>query len=374
MEAAVHFEVLGAVFAVALIMGAVAAKTNFCTMGAVSDWVNMGETGRLRAWLLAMAVALTGMLVLEAGGIVHLSPETFPPYRTSNFAWPRYILGGLLFGAGMVLASGCGYRTLVRIGGGNLKSVVVLMVAGMAAYLMVWTDVYMQAFGWLTPATIDLARLGIKEQTLSGIVGGLAETGGGPALHLVLGGLVVAGLIAFVFAARDFRRDRDNLIGGVTVGLAVVAGWFITAGPLGAAWKDWAALAEMPPSRVAAQSFTFVSPMADLAHYLKAPGNVWLINFGIAALVGVVAGSFLYAILSRRFRLEWFASVQDVGNHVFGGVLMGIGGVLAMGCTIGQGVTGLSTLALGSFLATVSFVAGAAGVMRYQYWMIMREA
>jgi hypothetical protein len=216
--------------------------------------------------------------------------------------------------------------------------------------------------------------LGIKEQTLSGIVGGLAETGGGPALHLVLGGLVVAGLIAFVFAARDFRRDRDNLIGGVTVGLAVVAGWFITAGPLGAAWKDWAALAEMPPSRVAAQSFTFVSPMADLAHYLKAPGNVWLINFGIAALVGVVAGSFLYAVLSRRFRLEWFASVQDVGNHVFGGVLMGIGGVLAMGCTIGQGVTGLSTLALGSFLATVSFVAGAAGVMRYQYWMIMREA
>jgi uncharacterized membrane protein YedE/YeeE len=374
MESAIHFEVLGAVFVVALVMGAVAARTNFCTMGAVSDWVTMGETGRLRAWLLAMAVAVAGVLVLDVSGLAALPPDTFPPYRSATFAWPRYILGGLMFGAGMVLASGCGYRTMVRIGGGNLKSVVVIAVAGMAAYLMVWTDFYMQAFGWLTPAGIDLSRWGIKEQTLPGLIGGFTGIGNGTVLHIVLGLLVAAGIAAFVFAARAFWRDRDNLVGGLVVGLAIVAGWFITAGPLGVAWKDWAALAEMPPSRVAAQSFTFVSPMADLAHYLKTPGNLWLINFGITALIGVIIGSFLYAVISRRFRIEWFASVQDLANHVFGGLLMGIGGVLALGCTIGQGITGLSTLALGSFLATVSFIAGAAGVLRYRYWLIMREA
>ena len=374
MDYAIHLEVLGAVFAVAVVMGVVAAKTNFCTMGAVSDWVNMGDTGRMRAWLLAMAVAIAGLLVLEMSGIVTLPPDTFPPYRTPNFAWPRYILGGLLFGAGMVLASGCGFRTMVRIGGGNLKSVVVLAVAGVAAYLMVWTDFYIQAFGWLGPATIDLTRYGIKDQTLPGIVGGLTGLGDSLALHIVLGALAAAALAALVFATREFRRDRDNILGGLVVGLGIAAGWLITGGPLGAAWKDWADLATTPPSRVAVQSYTFISPMADLAHYLKTPGDFWLINFGICALVGVIVGSFIYAAASRRFRIEWFASTQDVANHVFGGVLMGIGGVLAMGCTIGQGVTGVSTLALGSFIAAVSFIAGAAAMMRYQYWMIMREA
>jgi uncharacterized membrane protein YedE/YeeE len=374
MESAIHIEVLGAVFVVALVMGAVAAKTNFCTMGAVSDWVNMGETSRMRAWLLAMAVAIAVLLILETSGVVTLPPDAFPPYRTPNFAWPRYILGGLMFGAGMVLASGCGYRTMVRIGGGNLKSVVVLAVAGVAAYLMVWTDFYIQAFGWLAPATIDLAHFGLHDQTLPSLIGAPFGLSGGTALHVVIGALAAAALALFAFASHDFRRSRDNVMSGLVVGLGIAAGWFITGGPAGAEWKDWAALAEMPPSRVSVQSYTFISPMADLVHYLKTPGNLWLINFGITALVGVILGSFLYAIMSRRFRIEWFASVQDVANHIIGAVLMGIGGVLAMGCTIGQGVTGVSTLALGSMLAAVSFMAGAAAVMRYQYWMIMREA
>lgn len=374
MELAPHLEVLLSVLAIALVLGAVAAKTNFCTMGAVSDWVNMGETSRLRAWLLAMAVALAGVLVLEALGIADLSAPTFPPYRTANFAWPRYVLGGLMFGAGMTLASGCGYRTLVRIGGGNLKSVVVLAVAAVAAYLMVWTDFYVLAFGWLTPATIDLGQIGLKDQSLDSLIAALFGGGYGAALHLEVGALVVVALAGFAFASRDFRSGSDNILAGLVVGAAVAAGWFITAGPLGAAWKDWAAMADTPPSRVEVQSFTFISPMADLAHYLQSPANVWLINFGITALVGVILGSFFYAIATRRFRLEWFASTQDAINHVAGGVLMGLGGVLAMGCTIGQGVTGVSTLAFGSMLATISFIIGAASAMKYQYWMIMRAA
>ena len=374
MEIAPHLEVLLSVLAIALVLGATAAKTNFCTMGAVSDWVNMGETSRMRAWLLAMAVALAGVLVMEASGLIDLSAPTFPPYRTANFAWPRYVLGGLMFGAGMTLASGCGYRTLVRIGGGNLKSVVVLAVAAVAAYLMVWTDFYVLAFGWLTPATIDLSQFGIKDQSLDSLFGALFGSGHSTALHLVIGILVVAALAGFAFISRDFRSGADNVVAGLVIGAAVAAGWFITGGPLGAAWKDWASMADTPPSRVEVQSFTFISPMADLAHYLQSPANLWLINFGVTALIGVILGSFLYAVGTRRFRIEWFASTQDAVNHVIGGLLMGIGGVLAMGCTVGQGITGVSTLAFGSILATISFVVGAASTMKYQYWMIMRAA
>jgi hypothetical protein len=374
MEVAIHLEVLLLAFTVAMVLGSVAAKTNFCTMGAVSDWINIGETSRLRSWLLAMAVAVAGVLVLEGASIINLSEPTFPPYRTANFAWARYVLGGLMFGVGMTLASGCGYRTLVRIGGGNLKSVVVLAVAAVAAYLMIWTDFYVLVFGWLAPLTVDLGRLGLKEQSVDSLVGAVLGLGRSGVLHALVGALLALALAGFAFASRDFRRDADNVVSGLTIGLAVVAGWFLTGGTLGASWKDWAAMAEHPPARVEVQSFTFISPMADLAYYLKSPGNLWLINFGIVALLGVIVGSFLYGAVTRRLRLEWFASIQDAANHVLGALLMGIGGVLAMGCTIGQGITGVSTLALGSILATASFVVGAAGTMKFQYWRMVSGA
>ena len=342
--------------------------------GAVSDWVNMGETSRLRAWLLAMAVAIAGVLILETIGGIDLSVGTFPPYRTATFAWPRYLVGGLMFGAGMTLASGCGYKTLVRIGGGNLKSLVVLAVASIAAYLMMWTDFFNTAFGWLTLLSIDLGRFGIKAQTLDGVVGAMVGIGANSGLHLLLGTMLVLLLAGFVFASGRFRRDANNITSGLVIGGAVAAGWYLTAGPLGAAWKEWAEMADKPPSRVEMQSFTFISPMGDLIHYLRDAGNFWFINFGIMALSGVILGSFLHAIASKRFRLEWFASGQDFVNHLFGALLMGFGGVLAMGCTVGQGITGVSTLSLGSMLATASIVAGCSSMMKYQYWMIMREA
>src|ERR1044071_6816420 len=142
MEFGVHQQVLLSVFALALPRGRPGQKTRFCTMGAVSDWVNMGDTGRMRSWVFAMAVALAGVVILEATGTISLSGETFPPYRSANFAWLRYLAGGRMFGIGMTLASGCGNRTLVRIGGGNVKSLTVLLVAAGCAYLMLWTPLY----------------------------------------------------------------------------------------------------------------------------------------------------------------------------------------------------------------------------------------
>jgi hypothetical protein len=375
MEFTIHNQVLGLVFLLAVILGAVANKTNFCTMGAVSDWVNMGDMGRMRAWLFAITVALGGVLLLEAMGKLTLPGDTFPPYRTGNFSWLRYVLGGLLFGIGMTLGSGCGNKTCVRIGGGNIKSLFVLAIASFCAYLMLWGDIKGEGFfdvvfnSWIQPTAINLPNAGIENQELGSIVAGL--TGGNAAsLHLIIGGVLVALLLVYIFKSADFRGSFDNILGGLVVGLVVLAGWVITGGTMGAEWKDYAEMATDIPSRVSVQSYTFISPMGDGVRYLLNASNYSLINFGIMALVGVIAGSFLYSIVTRKFRIEWFASGSDFMNHAVGGVLMGFGGVLSMGCTIGQAVTGISTLALGSILTFGAIVFGCALTMKVQYYMM----
>lgn len=374
MEFTVHHQVLASVFTIAVIMGAVVNKTHFCTMGAVSDWINIGDTGRMRAWVFAMVVALLGVIALEFSGTVNLSGETFPPYRSSNFAWPRYVLGGLLFGLGMVLASGCGNKTLVRVGSGNLKSLVVLLIGMVASYLMLWSPLYEKAFlPWLQPATINLARYGMPTQQAGDVIAGLLGQASSKTNNMAVALMFAAGMLIFVFRSKDFRSSFDNILGGAVVGLAIVAGWYLTGGPLGQSWKDYAEMATDIPSRVQVQSYTFVSPMGDTVRYLLDPAKFSLINFGIVALVGVIAGSFIYAVFTKTFRVEWFASAGDFVNHAIGGALMGIGGVLAMGCTVGQAITGMSTLAVGSMLTFAAIVAGAVATMKYQYWRMMRE-
>lgn len=307
---------------------------------------------------------MLGVVVLEASGKIAIGTSTFPPYRTPNLAWLRYVLGGFMFGLGMTLASGCGNKTLVRIGGGDMKSLLVLLIASAFAYAMLWTNFYDTVFGSAVSATtINLAAAGKASQSLGDLTG-LGNTAIGTALGL--------GLVAFAFSSRDFRGSFDHVLGGLVIGIAVVVGWYVTGGSMGVAWKEFADFADVKPLRVETQSFTFMSPMGDLARYLMNPADTSLINFGIVALLGVIFGSFLYAVITRRFRVVWFASGGDMANHAGGAVLMGIGGVLSMGCTIGQGVTGVSTLALGSVLTLISLIAGSAVMMKYQYWRVMR--
>jgi len=377
MEFNIHTQILLFVFAIAVVIGAVANKTNFCTMGAVSDWTNMGDKGRLRAWLFAMTVALVGLLAMEVSGIVALPADTFPPYRTANFAWLRYVLGGLLFGIGMTLGSGCGNKTFVRIGGGNLKSLVLLVFfAAPAAYWMLWGEIGGQGFftlffdSWLQPTVISLQNYGIQSQELGSVIGGLLGVKDVANLHLAVGGMIAVLMLIYVFKSSEYRGSFDNILGGAVIGLAVVAGWWITGGPLGKEWLDWAQLEPDMPSRVAIQSYTFISPMGDTARYVLTPQNLLLVNFGVLALAGVIIGSFLYAVLARKFRIEWFVNFKDFLAHAIGGVLMGVGGVLSMGCTIGQGVTGISTLALGSILTFVFIVFGSALTMKVQYYIL----
>ena len=377
---------LWSIFAIALIMGAVVNKTNFCTMGAVSDWVNMGDTGRLRAWMLAIAVGVLGVTALEAAGLVNVG-GTFPPYRQNTLVWIENGVGGILFGIGMTLASGCGNKTLIRIGGGNLKSVMVLLVIGLIAYFMVNplpggdTTLYSTLFyPWTHPAAVALST---NQDPGAMLFGDRVATG-----RMVAGGVIGVLLLAWAFKSADFRGSFDNILGGLVVGLAVLAAWYVTSNirmnaggdmlSLQAYVQDWDLYAPADAVRpaatgpLAAQSFTFINPMGQSLGYAASGFNHTLLTVGIMALAGVLAGSLLWSLVSRSFRIEWFASARDFANHLIGAILMGFGGVLAMGCSIGQGVTGVSTLALGSILTLVAIVLGSAATMKAQYVMMMR--
>lgn len=367
----IHTETLAAVFALSIALGALTARTGFCTMGAVSDWVNMGDLGRMRSWMLAVAVAIAGVAAMEASGVIDLS-ATYPAYRSPQLAWLRHVAGGLMFGIGMTLASGCGNKTLVRIGGGNLKSLFVLVVGAAFAYLMNYTDFNHALFGWSHAYTVSLESSGIESQSLSHIVAGAVGTDAAR-VDAVLPWLVAGALALWAFSSAEFRHNIDQLAGGLGFGAAVLVGWWLTAGPRAAAWKEFAEFSEVVPSRVEAQSYTFVAPMADTARYLADPTNTALINFGVMALTGVIVGAFIYSIVSGRFRIEFFRNFGDFLRHGIGGALMSVGGVLALGCTIGQGVTGVLTLAFGSFIALLSMIAGCALTMKLALWWMMRD-
>ncbi len=360
--------VTGGAFALAFIFGAVGNKTNFCTMGAVSDWVNMDDKGRMRMWLLAIAVAILGSNALHLAGVIDLGKSIYPG---PNFTWLSYIVGGFLFGVGMTLGSGCGSKTLIRIGGGNLKSVVVFVFLGISAYMTL-----RGLFGALRVELLEKAAITLAgNQDLPSIFARLA---GGDrktwvlALSLVIGG----GLIAFVYASRDFRVNFDYTLGGIVTGLVVVGGWYVS-GKIGYIAEDPQTLQEafVATNTGRMESFSFVSPMAFSLDYLM----LWtdkskIITYGIASAAGVVAGSAAWALATRSFQWEGFRDAEDTAMHILGGILMGFGGITALGCTVGQGISGFSTLALGSILTFAALVAGSAATMKWQYWRMMREA
>jgi len=371
LEITTQVVLLGAVLGV--VLGAVANGTNFCTMGAVSDWVNMGDMRRLRSWFLAMTVAIIGVSWFESASLIDITGSRVP-YRSSIFFWPRYILGGLMFGIGMTLASGCANKNLIRIGGGNLKSIFVFLVVGMAAYAMTRTDFYGLVFhSWMLPISPDLAAMGIPDQSLGTILGGVVGLEDPASLNLYLAVVLSLGLLWIIFKAKDFRGSGELLLAGISIGILTVIGWYVTAGSMGQEWVETAEFMDVPPPGVGAQSFTFVNPMSETLVLFQGGGDINLITFGVASMLGVIIGSFLYAIFSRKFRVEWFVNIKDFINHIIGAILMGIGGVLAMGCTLGQGVTGVSTLALGSFIALGSIILGSALTMKVQYYKLVYE-
>lgn len=396
--ASAHSFYLWSIFSMSLVMGAVVNKTNFCTMGAVSDLVNMGDKGRLRAWLLAATVAMLGATILEFMGVINLT-SSLPPYRgVSNqnlmyaFPWGRFVLGGILFGIGMTLGSGCGNKTLIRIGGGNIKSILVFALIMVVAFYMVdpfkeleanWYQTYFSP--WLDTLSFNMST----QHDLGSIFGGLFGTNK-ETTRLVAGLILGAFMLFIIFRSAEFRSSRDNIIAGLLIGAVVVGAWYITSNvevsvdgeqtSMRTFVQQWDMNMDSEvgkPKNAAVNlqptSFTFISPIGQVMGYGKSGFSISYLTFGVVSVLGIIAGSFLWSLFTKGFRIEWFASFKDFYTHAIGGILMGFGGVLGMGCTIGQGVTGVSTLAVGSMLVFLSIVFGSAMTMKIQYYKLVYE-
>ncbi len=349
-----HYQIISLYgFVGASVFGAIANRTHFCTMGAVSDWINMGSLTRFKVWFLAMGIALIGAQTMHGLGMIDLTTSI---YLSTNFTWLGYILGGLIFGVGMTIGSGCGQRTLVRVGSGNLKSLVLLIVMAASAYMTVRGLLALLRLEINTPTAIDLAEHNLANQGIPALIS--SWIGVSPALVAILLTVLIGGAaIVVAFRDRNIRTSFDNLLAGVGIGIIIAAAWYVT-GVLG--FDDF--------EPIPLEGISFISPVGNTLSYLMTyTGSV--INFGIAVVFGMVFGSFLYSVVTGTFRIESFNDRSDLVNHLWGGVLMGFGGVMSLGCTIGQGITGMSTLALGSLMALLSIIAGSALTLKMQYYL-----
>ena len=358
-------QVLWASFALAVAFGAIAQHTRFCTMGAVADVVNMGDWERARMWALAVAVAVLGFNVMVALGWVQAANSI---YAAPRVLWLSALVGGAMFGFGMVLASGCGSKNLLRLGSGNLKALVVVLVLGLSAFITLrgvtgvlrvntLEKVYFELPGGQDLPTLGAAAFGVPAPTLA------LAFGAGLALLLLLWVL-----------SKPEGRSGEVLMGGIGIGAVVAATWWVS-GRLGYVPEDPNTLepAFLGTNSRRMESLSMVAPVAYTLDWLIFFSDTSkTLTLGIVSMVGLALGACLVALLTRSFRWEGFGSVEDLANHLAGGVLMGVGGVVAMGCTIGQGLSGVSTLSIGSFIALAGIVAGAVGALRYQGWRLDR--
>ena len=344
-------------FLIGVLFGAIVYRTNFCTMGALSDIVNLQDWRRMRSWLLAIVIAIAGAQMLDAAGIVELKRSM---YLSPNLNWAGAILGGLMFGFGMVFSGGCASRNLARVGGGDLRALFTVIVVGISAYMAIG--------GILGPARAALEQAtAIALRSPSQSAGDLLWLGlGVPAAwaNKAAATLLVASGLTFCFLGRDFRTSPTHVLAGIGVGLAAVAGWALT----GLAFDE---LGERPAAPI---SLTFVRPSGDAIEWLARFTAQPMPGFGVATVFGTIAGALVAAKAMGRFRLATFSDTADTLRNLMGAVLMGTGGVLALGCTVGQAITGVSTLAVGSFLTFAAIVAGGfCGLKVLERWL-MAEA
>lgn len=352
-------------FALGAIFGALVHRTNFCTMGSVADIVSFGDWTRMRMWALAVAVAVIGTTALATAGLIDPA-DSF--YTTRRFTPLAYVVGGLLFGFGMVLAGGCGSKSLVRAGAGSLKALVVVCVMGLFAYITLRGVLAVVRARGIESFVLELAT----SQDLPSVL-----SGGAALATTRITVAAVAALALLVFVLRDRAAlNRDVLLGGIGVGAVIVAVWYVS-GHLGHVLEHPDTLEEayLRTNSGRMEALSFVAPVAWTLDYLMFFTDASkAITVGIAAVCGVLAGAALNAVISGRFRWEGFRDTEDTANNLVGAALMGFGGVTAMGCTIGQGLSGVSMLAVGSIITVAAIVVGAVLGLRYQAWRIERTA
>jgi uncharacterized membrane protein YedE/YeeE len=333
--------------------GAVVYRTNYCAMGSLSDIRNFEDYRRLRAWILAAATALVGTQLLAGAGVVVLERSM---YLAPTLNWFGNIAGGLVFGVGMVFAGGCPSRNLARAGGGDLRALVALVVLGLVGFMTIG--------GLIAPVRAGLERAtsvsaGASTQGVGDLVGAVAGLAPGAA-RAGATALIAGAALAFCFRDVRFRKSRKHICSGLAVGLLVVAGWALT----GLAYDEMAARPAPPIS------LTYVRPVGDALQWLTLFTATPMPGFGAASVFGALAGAFAAAVATGRFHLVTFSDAGDTVRNLLGAALMGVGGVMALGCTVGQAVTGVSTLALGSFLAFAAIVAGGfVGLRLLERWI-----
>jgi uncharacterized membrane protein YedE/YeeE len=362
---ALNTQVLAAAFLLSVIFGAITQRTHFCTMGAISDVVNMGDWTRMRQWGMAAGVGMVGFALLAYGGLIDASKTL---HAINRWLWLSAAVGGALFGFGMVLASGCGSKTLVRIGGGSLKSLVVMLVMGVAGFATMKGITAVLRVATVDQITVEFSTIANLPHLAASALGVV------PALMTLILGLLIGGtLIVWALVGREFLRF-DNLLAGLGVGGVIVAMWWIS-GHVGFVAEHPETLDEvfLATNSGRSEALSFVAPISYTLDWLMFfSDKTKVLTIGIVSVLGVIAGSAFMALLTRSFRWEGFGSTEDLANHLVGGALMGVGGVTAMGCTIGQGLTGVSTLGATSFVAVGAIVAGALAGFKYQMWRLER--
>ena len=347
VQEGVNIVVIGGLL-IGLAYGAVGLLSGFCLLSGLRGWWADGDSRLIRTYALALGVAIAAAQLLAAGDVVDIGKSI---YLQPAFSAPLMFAGGLLFGYGMVLSNGCGSRALVLLGRGNLRSFVVVIVLAIAAQ--------MTLKGLIAPTRVAALQLSQNSPSVISLPALLSTFGIGETFARMVAASAISGaLIIFAFAHAPFQRAWGQIAAGLAVGLLVTAGWFAT-GYLGAD--------DFNPAPVT--SLTFIAPIADAVQYAMLSTGLTL-NFGIAMVAGVFAGSLLTALATRRFQWEGFNSPRHMLRSIGGAALMGAGGAMAYGCSIGQGLTGLSTLALASFVAAGGILLGSAaglrGVLRVQ--------
>jgi len=345
-------------FVVTLVLGAVLQRTGFCTMGAIADIFLMSRLDRIRQWSLAIGISIITVSIFSSLGMID---STKSIYTNAKLMYLSVLLGSILFGCGMVLASGCGAKTLIRIGGGSLKSLVVFIVMGLVAYMT------LRGFlGVIRVSLLDSVFVTLPgPQDLPSILSSTFEFNRS-VMHLLLAVLIGGGLILFALLNKSFWTF-NNLLAGITVGVSVSLMWFVS-GYLAYTSEDPNTLQEafLLTNSGKMESLSFVAPYAYAIDWLMFYSDASrVLTIGIVAVLGLTCGSALYALKTKTFRWESFTNVEDTANHLVGASLMGFGGITALGCTFGQGLSGISMLALSSFLALFGFFVGAYLALRY---------
>jgi len=333
---------LWAGFIIGITFGVTVQRTGFCLNTALRGAFVTGDGRKLAAFTLAMAIAVLVTQSLEASGLIDLRRSI---YLSAASSWLTIPIGGVIFGYGMIAANACGARSLVLLGQGNLRSFVVLLCLGIAAYATL--------SGIIAPAR--LAAVGATAMSFArppSIPHYLEPALGASAARLIPALSLAAVLAMLAFGHAPFRKSPRDIAGGIVVGLLIAAGWFAT-GYLGAD--------EFEPAPVA--SLTFIAPIGETLQYLMLATGTRL-SFSVVVVAGVFLGGLGAALLTGNYNLQGFSEPRQMLRYMAGGTMMGLGGAMALGCSIGQGLTGFSTLAFASFLAMAGIVAGSALALR----------